>query len=185
MSTTPHTEGVGTAETCGAFDKKARVLVVDDTAENLEFIEATLQGLRILLAEDSPFISAFVARVLEDAGAKVELACDGQEAVEAMENEVFDVALIDFDMPLLSGKEVVQHARRRCYPTATLVAFTATSTEEANRQAVAAGFDGAISKPVEKEALVRAIHLLHQRRCVKQMREQHDRSCDAHAETTP
>ncbi|MCA2959999.1 MAG: response regulator [Silvanigrellales bacterium] len=185
MSTTPHTEGVGTAETCGAFDKKARVLVVDDTAENLEFLEATLQGLRILLAEDSPFISAFVARVLEDAGAKVELACDGQEAVEAMENEDFDVALIDLDMPLLSGKEVVQHARRRRYPTATLVAFTATSTEEANRQAVAAGFDGAISKPVEKEALVRAIHLLHQRRCVNQMREQHDRSCDAHAETTP
>jgi CheY-like chemotaxis protein len=164
MSTTPHTERVGTAETCGAFDKKARVLVVDDTAENLEFMEATLQGLRILLAEDSPFISAFVARVLEDAGAKVELACDGQEAVEAMENEVFDVALIDLDMPLLSGTEVVQHARTRRYATATLVAFTATSTEEANRQAAAAGFDGAISKPVEKVALVRAIHVIHGRK---------------------
>ena len=115
----------------------------------------------------------------------MKLACDGQEAVEAMESGVFDVALIDLDMPLLSGKEVVQRARARRYATTTLVAFTATSAQEANRQAAAAGFDGASSKPVEKEALVRAIHVLHQRRSAKLACEEQDREQDSHSVPTP
>ncbi len=134
---------------------------------------STLVGVSILLAEDSPFIAMYVKRVLEDAGARVEVAENGLLAENAIRSGSYEVALLDLNMPERSGADVVRNLRATqadedlrgapSFHAPALIAFTASSPEEAQQAATSAGFDGAICKPVERDALVESILALTRR----------------------
>ena len=107
-----------------------------------------LSGLTILVAEDNETNQILVRQMLEGMGARMVLARDGQEALDLLAQTPVDIALIDIEMPRLSGIEVMQRLRARAGFDTPLIALTAYVMRE-NREAIyAAGADGVIAKPI-------------------------------------
>lgn len=107
-----------------------------------------LSGLRILVAEDNETNQILVRQMLEGMGAHMLLARDGQEALDLLTRHPVDLALIDIEMPRVTGIEVMQRLRARAGFDTPLIALTAYVMRE-NREAIyAAGADGVIAKPI-------------------------------------
>lgn len=109
-----------------------------------------LSGLKILLVEDNLTNQVVVSQMLEAMGADFSLASDGLEGLEALEANTFDMALIDIEMPRLSGLDLIRQVRARKDSKAkmSLVAFTAYAMREHRERINNAGADGLIAKPV-------------------------------------
>ncbi len=110
----------------------------------------TLAGLSVLLAEDNPTNQMVATQMLESLGADVTLAIDGAEALEILDKDSFDVALIDIQMPRVSGIEVISRLRKKNGPHASmpLIALTAYVMREHRAAIDDAGADGVIPKPI-------------------------------------
>jgi two-component system, OmpR family, aerobic respiration control sensor histidine kinase ArcB len=107
-----------------------------------------LSDLRILVAEDNETNQLLVRQMLDAMDARMILARDGQETLDLLAREPVDIALIDIEMPKLSGIEVMQRLRAKPGFDTPLVALTAYVMRE-NREAIyAAGADGVIAKPI-------------------------------------
>lgn len=107
-----------------------------------------LSDLRILVAEDNETNQLLVRQMLDAMDARMILARDGQETLDLLAREPVDIALIDIEMPKLSGIEVMQRLRATPGFDTPLVALTAYVMRE-NREAIyAAGADGVIAKPI-------------------------------------
>jgi len=115
-----------------------------------------LHGLRVLLAEDNP-VNALLARtLLTRAGCVVSLAQDGAEAVASAAAEAFDLILLDIRMPRLDGLQAAQRIRTGEGPSARapIVALTADAGETERSQALNAGMDDFITKPIDPTRLL-------------------------------
>lgn len=113
-----------------------------------------LEGLRILVAEDNLTNQTILRQMLEAMGAEAVFVADGLAAIEALRRGVFDIALIDIEMPRMSGLEVMEQVRATPGEVAKmpLVAITAYVLRD-NREAIyAAGADGIIGKPIGSAA---------------------------------
>jgi two-component system aerobic respiration control sensor histidine kinase ArcB len=110
----------------------------------------TLSGLHILLAEDNPINQLVASQTLESLGASVVIAEDGAEALEIVGREVFDLMLVDIEMPRVSGIEVLRTVRGSSGPIAgmPMIALTAYVMREHRAAIDAAGADGVIAKPI-------------------------------------
>lgn len=118
-----------------------------------------LPPLRILVADDNPINQAVARAVLEAAGAVVETANDGAQALERLRVEAFDAVLMDVHMPNMDGVEAVGRLRdgqagRSDIPVVALTA-DAMPGEEARLKGL--GFDALQHKPVQPAALIAAI----------------------------
>jgi two-component system sensor histidine kinase RpfC len=121
-----------------------------------------VESLRVLVADDNPTNREVLSRILERGGHTVTLAVDGERALQALENARFDVALIDRNMPRLSGVETVQAIRltagaRERMP---VVMLSADVTAEVRREALEAGADAFLPKPIEAARLLEELHRL-------------------------
>ncbi len=121
---------------------------------------ADLTGLRILVVDDQPDIRDMVAFILEQAGARVRVASHATEALNLMRESVPDVLVCDIGMPDMDGYMLMRQIRTLPSEqggTIFAIALTAYAGEINQQQALAAGFQMHISKPVEPEFLVKAI----------------------------
>jgi len=114
------------------------------------------KGLRVLVADDNPTNREVLSRILERAGHSATLVADGERALDAFEGAQFDVALIDRNMPRLSGLETVQAIRlvtgaRERLP---VVMLSADVTPEVKRECLEAGADSFLAKPIEAARLL-------------------------------
>ena len=111
--------------------------------------------LRILVAEDNPVNRKLVLRLLERMGYRADVAGDGLEAIAAIEGAIYDVVLMDVQMPKLDGLEATRRIRHRWPGPAgpRIVAMTANAMEGDREMCLAAGMDDYISKPIRPEAL--------------------------------
>jgi signal transduction histidine kinase/DNA-binding response OmpR family regulator len=117
-------------------------------------------SLRVLLAEDNEVNQLVAVRLLERRGHTVVVAGDGREALDALEKETFDAVLLDVQMPVLDGFEVVAALRRREQQTGgrvTVIALTAGAMKGDRERCLQAGFDGYISKPIHSPELFAAL----------------------------
>ncbi len=115
--------------------------------------------LRILLAEDNPVNQKLALRLLERMGYAADLAVDGLAAIAAIEDSVYDVVLMDVQMPKLDGLEATRRIRLRWPGLAgpRIVAMTANAMEGDREMCLAAGMDDYLSKPIRPEALSEAL----------------------------
>jgi signal transduction histidine kinase/ActR/RegA family two-component response regulator len=128
-------------------------------SEEGSMIEAHLPPLRILVADDNPINQTVARAVLEAAGAAVEIAADGAQALDHLRISAFDLVLMDVHMPVMDGIEAVGRIRsgqagRSDIPVIALTA-DAMAGEEARLKGL--GFDGLQHKPVQPAALLAAI----------------------------
>lgn len=109
-----------------------------------------LSHLKILMAEDNLTNQLVVTQMLRAMGADCVIASDGVEAMERFEEQEFDIALIDIEMPRMSGLEVMRSIRSRKDSKAVtpLVALTAYVLPEHQDRINAAGANGLIAKPL-------------------------------------
>jgi CheY-like chemotaxis protein len=122
-------------------------------------------SLNILLAEDNE-INALLARTaLTRAGHRVETVSDGLAAVEAATREKsrtrFDVVLMDLSMPVMDGFDAIamirKHEEQRGEAPMPILVLSADSQEKTRHEAIAGGASGFLTKPIDPDALVRAV----------------------------
>ncbi|MFT7773150.1 CHASE domain-containing protein [Roseateles sp.] len=119
-----------------------------------------LQGLRVLLVDDSEINLEVGKRLLEREGARVHTAQDGQQAVDVLRADAqqFDAVLMDVQMPVLDGYAATARIRGELGLTILpVLALTAGALDEERRRAEAAGMTDFLTKPLDPAALVRAL----------------------------
>lgn len=124
-----------------------------------KLLEPPLKGLSILVVEDAPDLLALMSFVLTSEGAVVHLARDGGEGVARMEAHVYDLILMDLQMPILDGYEALRQIRSRGF-TRPIIAMTAQGLYSDKEKCLAAGFDNFLLKPIQMPHLIEII-LLH------------------------
>lgn len=117
------------------------------------------RGISILVAEDNPTNQKVIAKILEHAGYKVVLVENGEEALDALENHSFQVALLDLQMPVMGGVEAAKiyrmsNTRGSRIP---LIALTADATEQTRESCEEAGMAGFLTKPINVENILHLI----------------------------
>ena len=138
----------------------------DKREEQKEVSEKSIKGLHILLAEDNELNMEIAEFVLQNEGADVTKAWDGQEAVELFRNSEpgeFDVILMDIMMPVMNGYEATKMIRsldREDAKEVPIIAMTANAFTEDRIRAKAARMDEHVAKPVDVELLIKVIHKL-------------------------
>lgn len=118
-----------------------------------------LQGARVLIVEDNQVNQKIARKFLEKWGAKVTLADDGRAALEKIEQEAFEIVLMDLQMPVMDGFEATQHIRAMAAPKSSIpiIALTASALVEAADEVRATGMDDFATKPFKPHELFQKI----------------------------
>ena len=123
----------------------------------------TLEGVRVLLAEDNELNMEIAQFLLNNAGAEVTKAVNGREAVELFQKSeigAFDVILMDIMMPQMDGYQATRAIRAMDRPdaaTVPIIAMTANAFADDRQKAQEAGMNEHVTKPLESGLLLRTI----------------------------
>jgi CheY-like chemotaxis protein len=115
--------------------------------------------LRILLAEDNVVNQKLALRLLGQMGYSADVAVNGQQAVERIEQQIYDVVLMDVQMPEMDGLEASRRITTK-YQTAQrprIIAMTANAMQGDREQCLVAGMDDYVTKPIRVDTLVAAL----------------------------
>lgn len=107
---------------------------------------------RVLVVDDDPFVSRLVTVLLADMNAEVSSAKNGEEALEAIRNNIYDVVFMDIEMPVLDGLETIKKLRDSGYG-GIVVAMTAHTSHGDRERFLTAGFSRYVAKPIDKETM--------------------------------
>ncbi|MBC7379414.1 MAG: response regulator, partial [Burkholderiaceae bacterium] len=115
--------------------------------------------LRILLAEDNVVNQKLAIRLLQQMGYRADLASNGIEAIESIQRQVYDVVLMDVQMPEMDGLEASRQitAKWQSHARPRIVAMTANAMQGDREECLAAGMDDYVTKPIRVDALVEAL----------------------------
>ncbi len=120
-------------------------------------------GKRILLVEDNELNQMIAVAILEEVGLTIEIAPNGAEAVEKMEQApagTYDVIFMDIQMPIMNGYEAAKRIRALEDPKKAripIVAVTANAFEEDRKVAMEAGMNGHLAKPYDVDAIMKTL----------------------------
>jgi CheY-like chemotaxis protein len=154
--------GKGTAfnvRTKHRIAKKSDVVNVD--MANISGVD--FRGKRILLVEDSELNAEIAMEILRDVDFVVERAEDGLKCVEMIDKApagYYDLVLMDIQMPRMNGYEATRIIRKmedREKANITILAMTANAFEEDKREALEAGMNAHLSKPIEVDKLIKTL----------------------------
>lgn len=115
-----------------------------------------LLGMAFLLVEDYPLNIMFAKRLLEGWGGQIDVAKDGQQALDLLNPARHVMVLMDLQMPVMDGYESARRMRERG-ETLPIIALTADNTEDIERQVQASGMNGVLVKPLKSDLLLALI----------------------------
>jgi signal transduction histidine kinase/CheY-like chemotaxis protein len=121
------------------------------------------QALQVLLAEDTPTNQKLAERLLTRRGHIVEIARNGQQALELVEQRHYDIVLMDVQMPVMDGIQATMAIRALSDPVKArlpIIAMTAHALKEDAESCLAAGMDAYVSKPIQAEEFIELVELL-------------------------
>ena len=127
-----------------------------DELVNVRDIDVSILTGNILVAEDTKDIQDLVEHYLGQTSAKVTIVNNGEEAVEKANNKVYDVILMDMQMPVLDGIGATKLLRSGGYDK-PIVALTANAMQEDQERYKVSGLDDFVAKPIDKNELFRVL----------------------------
>jgi two-component system sensor histidine kinase RpfC len=115
--------------------------------------------IKILVAEDNGTNRKIISKMLEHGGYQAEMAEDGEQALDMLESKHYDMMILDLNMPVYGGLEVMKiyRAANIHSPRTPVVILTANATVEAIKECEEAGVDAYLSKPVDAVTLLEAV----------------------------
>src|SRR5688572_28922506 len=135
--------------------------------------EPRLDGVRVLVVDDEEDTRELIGRALEDRGAHITLASNSHDAIQILQRDDIDVLLADIAMPGDDGYSLIRQIRSSDTSLSSIPAgaVTAHARDEERTEALAAGFQMHLAKPVEPGEIVRMVdHLAHDRRINSRLR---------------
>jgi signal transduction histidine kinase/CheY-like chemotaxis protein len=145
------------AAICGVLETPLKASVEPNPEEAGPYEPPMVTPRKVLLAEDNVVNQRVAIGLLNRRGHQVTVVTNGQEAVDAVARERFDVVLMDLQMPVMGGIEATQSIRTRerelSIGRTRIVAMTAHAMSGDRERCLAAGMDGYLSKPTESRTL--------------------------------
>lgn len=115
-----------------------------------------LEGQKILVVDDDIDNQTLISHYLKSAGAIVQVAGDGVEAIQKIHTNQFDIILTDLLMPMMDGYELVKALRQEGYKK-KVIALTAFELKEVRARCLVSGFNDCITKPIDKKNLIQSL----------------------------
>ena len=113
-----------------------------------------IQGARVLLVEDNEINQQVAKEILEGAGLNIELAINGQEAVNAVKENNYDAVLMDVQMPVMDGYTATREIRKdKHFKDLPIIAMTAHAMAGDEDKSLEAGMNGHVAKPIDPDQL--------------------------------
>lgn len=158
--------GVGTKVTITLCHRIANEKEMDteDSVLKHENEKISLAGKRVLVAEDNDLNAEIVIAILEDAGCEVYWVTDGILCIDMLERKdagFFDVILMDIQMPNMDGYKatsIIRNMEDKKKARTKIIAMTANAFEEDKRNAIAAGMQAHIAKPIDVKMFLKTIY---------------------------
>ncbi len=117
--------------------------------------------MRALIVDDSRFVRGFLRGLLEERGIECEEAADGQDGLDRLHKGVpFDLALVDWNMPVMGGLEMLKQLRTEGFDGMKVMMVTTEAENEFITSALNAGADEYLMKPFDDEALSEKLAML-------------------------
>lgn len=120
--------------------------------------------MRIILAEDNDILRKSLSFFLESKGFSVDQFSDGEEALNAIENNNYDLILTDINMPGKSGMEITQYVRQHINSDTPIIILTSSGVEQTELDSFDIGANEFIAKPVSPAVLLVRINKLLNKR---------------------
>lgn len=121
-------------------------------------MEGSLEGVRVLLVEDNALNREVASGMLRGMGVEITLACNGQEALAILDQQDYDVVLMDMRMPVMDGLSATRQIRRNPrWNAMPIIAMTANAMHSDVEACKAAGMNDHIAKPVSRKLLESAL----------------------------
>ncbi|PLX80981.1 MAG: two-component system response regulator [Desulfuromonas sp.] len=116
---------------------------------------------KILTVDDSATVRLVLSTTLRDAGYEVIEACDGQEALDYLDDGDINMLITDLNMPNVDGIDLIRQVRRTSgFRFVPIIMLTTESEEEKKREGKAAGASGWILKPFKPEQLLAVVNMV-------------------------
>jgi two-component system chemotaxis response regulator CheY len=117
--------------------------------------------MRALIVDDSRFVRDFLRSLLEEKGIEVEEASDGSMGLTRFhECDAFDLALVDWNMPVMGGLDMLMKLRAEGYSDVKVMMVTTEAENDFIMRALDAGADEYLMKPFDDEALTEKLAML-------------------------
>ncbi len=116
-------------------------------------LSAELKNVKVLIVEDIELNQMLITTLLDDFGYEYEIASNGKIAIEKLQNQPFDIVLMDLQMPVMGGFEATAHIRGELNSDIPIIALTADVTTVDLAKCKSAGMDDYLSKPVDEKLL--------------------------------
>ncbi len=138
----------------GVVGEESKIQIASPTdSRDSEF---KLDGIRVLVAEDTVDNQILVGLLLRMAGAHVDIAENGEIALQKMLNGKYDIILMDIQMPIKDGYETTAELRKNGYKI-PIIALTSHALKEERQLCLESGFDDHVSKPINRNTLLKCI----------------------------
>ncbi len=113
--------------------------------------------INIIIAEDDPLNQMIAIKMLNKLGCHADVASNGKEVLQALENQIYDLVLMDIQMPEMDGIEAIRIIRRSWSPGPKIIVVTALALDLCHDLCYEVGADDLLAKPLKKDELKAAI----------------------------
>jgi len=126
-----------------------------------------MEDIKLILAEDNDMLRKSLNFFLEQKGFKVDQCANGQEALDSIKVNNYDLILVDINIPGISGMEITQYVRTEMYLDTPIIIFTSSNVEQTEIDCFDIGADEFIAKPISPLVLITRINNLLKKKRAK------------------
>ena len=124
-----------------------------ETGAYIEELDTELKNIKVLVVEDIPLNQLLMKTLLDDFGFERDMAANGKIAIEKLQSNVYDIILMDLQMPEMNGFEATEYIRKKMNSKIPIIALTADVTTVDLEKCKAVGMNDYIAKPVDERVL--------------------------------